>query len=62
MNYQAPSHLNPLVDPRLDLVLAKALQPDPKNRYQSALDFQRDLDRVLHEPPVVVEKAPIPSI
>lgn len=35
--------LNPNVQPELEVILKKALAPNAKNRYQTALEFQNDL-------------------
>ncbi len=40
---QSVRNLNPDVQPELDAILKKALAPNPKNRYQTALEFQNDL-------------------
>jgi serine/threonine-protein kinase len=39
--------LNPRVSPGLESVLARALSGDPKQRYQSARDLGRDLNKIL---------------
>jgi serine/threonine protein kinase len=40
------AHLNPLVPPRLETVIATALEKDPELRYQHASDFQAELRRI----------------
>ena len=42
-----PSQLNPDVPPRLDAVVMRALSKNPANRYQTALEFSEDLQRVI---------------
>ena len=42
-----PSLLNHEVSPGLDAVVMKALAKNPDNRYQSALEMQQDLERLL---------------
>ncbi len=41
-----PSKFSPAVSPELDQVVLKALQRDPKNRYQTAREFAVALERV----------------
>ncbi|HEX6130125.1 MAG TPA: Stk1 family PASTA domain-containing Ser/Thr kinase, partial [Actinomycetota bacterium] len=41
-----PSALNPEVPPALDAVVMKALSKNPANRYQTAVAFREDLERV----------------
>ncbi len=43
----APSELNPEVPPDVDRIVLKALDPDPESRYQSAADFEHDLEEAL---------------
>ncbi|HKI65439.1 MAG TPA: serine/threonine-protein kinase [Burkholderiales bacterium] len=38
-----PSDLNPALPPMFDLIVARALEKDPEQRYQSAADFAADL-------------------
>ena len=42
-----PSQINPDVPPRLDAVVMRALSKNPANRYQTALEFSEDLQRVI---------------
>jgi eukaryotic-like serine/threonine-protein kinase len=42
-----PSQLNADVPPRLDAVVMRALSKNPANRYQTALEFSEDLQRVI---------------
>ena len=42
-----PSHLNPLVPPVVDLIVAKALEKDPAARYADAAEMASDLRRAL---------------
>jgi serine/threonine-protein kinase len=43
----------PGIDADLAAIVARALQKDPANRYQSAVDMQRDVERVLATHPLV---------
>jgi len=43
----APSELNPDVPPDVDRIVLQALDPDPDSRYQSAADFEHDLEEAL---------------
>jgi len=45
----APVKINPQVPTRLEEILSKALEKDPKLRYQSASDFKVDLQRLKRE-------------
>ncbi len=38
------------IDPRYDNIITKALQPDPEDRYQTAEEFQDELEEILREP------------
>ena len=40
-----PRSLNPSIDPDLELIVLKALRPDPSERYRSAAAFKDDLER-----------------
>jgi serine/threonine protein kinase/formylglycine-generating enzyme required for sulfatase activity len=42
----APSRLQPLLSPGVDAVLLKALEPDRRHRYRTALEFRDDWRRV----------------
>ena len=44
----APSHFNPDIPFELEEIVLKALQKDPKLRYQTAHDFHKDLSRFLN--------------
>lgn len=44
------SELNPAVPPAMERVVAKAMEKQPENRYQSALEMAQDLQRALQEP------------
>jgi eukaryotic-like serine/threonine-protein kinase len=44
-----PIQLNPQLPPRLETILDKALEKDPKLRYQAASDFRVDLQRLKRE-------------
>ena len=48
----APSSLNPDLPPMLDLIVARALEKDPEQRYQGAADFAADLRACLDQPGV----------
>jgi serine/threonine protein kinase/tetratricopeptide (TPR) repeat protein len=41
-----PARLNPILPPQLDAIIQKALEKDPKLRYQSAADLRADLERL----------------
>ncbi len=45
--FEMPSQIVPGLDPRLDAIVAKAMQPDRERRYASALEMRRDLDQVV---------------
>lgn len=45
----APVKINPQLPPRLEEILNKALEKDPKLRYQNASDFRVDLQRLQRE-------------
>jgi len=45
----SPSRLNPHVSPGLEAVIHKALEKDPKLRYESAAEMRRDLNRLQSE-------------
>ena len=42
-----PSSVTPDVDPELERLVMRALEPDKEKRYQTALEMQMDLDRFL---------------
>jgi TonB family protein len=44
---EAPSVKNPDIDPEIDRIVFQALTADREQRYQSALELQRDLERVM---------------
>ncbi len=46
---EVPSQLNDEVPPEVDAIVAKGLQRDPDQRYQSAGEMARDLDAVLYQ-------------
>jgi len=47
-----PSRLNPDVSPQLDAVIMRTLAKNPANRYESAEEFRRDLERARRGDPV----------
>jgi serine/threonine protein kinase len=55
-----PRALNPDVPVSLERVCLKAMAKPPEDRYQTAVDFQRDLERVRVGEPVTVA-GPLPS-
>lgn len=48
--FRPPADGAPEVDPRYNDIVMRALQPDPEDRYDSADDFQDDMDHILREP------------
>ena len=54
-----PSKLNPAVSPKLEAVILKALQKDPKLRYQSARQMLADLEELDSRVRVGTRKLPI---
>ena len=53
--FQLPSGVRPEIDPRLDAIVDKAMQPDREQRYASATELKADLERVMQSgahPPV----------
>jgi serine/threonine protein kinase len=46
---EAPSHWNPAVPPRLEEIILKALEKDPRFRYQFAAEIRTDLQRLKRE-------------
>jgi tRNA A-37 threonylcarbamoyl transferase component Bud32 len=55
---EPPSAHNPQVDPELDAVVLTALAKDPARRYQSAVELQDALERVLARKAVAAGPAP----
>ena len=58
--FQLPSGVRPEIDPRLDAIVDKAMQPDREQRYASATELKADLERVMQSgahPPVRDEPA-----
>jgi TonB family protein len=45
----APSTVNPDIEPEMDRIVLKALQPEREERYQSARSLQRDVEAVMRE-------------
>jgi serine/threonine-protein kinase len=48
-----PSRLEPGISSDLEAVVLKAMAKNPANRYQSAEEFRRDLERARHGAPVI---------
>ncbi len=46
---EPPSARNPEIPPEVDAIVMKALAPDREERYQSARDFQKDLEKVMRK-------------
>jgi serine/threonine-protein kinase len=57
----APSTLDSLIPKEIDTVVLHALAKSPDDRYQSAEDFQSDVERVLQGLPTVASTAPKPK-
>jgi eukaryotic-like serine/threonine-protein kinase len=55
---EPPSARNPQVDPELDAVVLTALAKDPAHRYQSAVELEDALERVLAREAVAAGPAP----
>lgn len=49
--------LNPRVPRDLETIIAKAIDPDPTRRYQTALEFAEDLERLLGFQPIHARRA-----
>jgi serine/threonine-protein kinase len=54
----APSGFNRRISPALDAIVLKALDKDPKRRYQSAAELRVDLERLGAPPPLRVASRP----
>tara|TARA_R110002096_G_scaffold4501_25_gene21213 strand:+ start:12335 stop:14107 length:1773 start_codon:yes stop_codon:yes gene_type:complete len=48
--FRGPADGAPDIDPRYNDIVLQALQPDPEDRYQSAEDFQEDMEHILRNP------------
>ncbi len=48
--------LNPAVSPAVESMILKLLAPDPKDRYQSAAEFQTDVERHLNNKPLAIAR------
>ncbi len=59
--YKFPSELEPTTDPRLDDIVSKALEPDPKNRYSSAQEVRNAINTVISQPISRVTKGAVGS-
>jgi serine/threonine-protein kinase len=57
----APSILDSLIPKEIDTVVLHALAKSPDDRYQSAEEFQSDVERVLQGLPTVASTAPKPK-
>ncbi len=63
-----PREINPDIDPALEAIILKAMQKDPKDRYQTANDMKKDLDAYIAGAPapaaatVVMPNNGIPTI
>ncbi len=53
--FKSPSELDPTIDPRLDEIVSKAMQPHPDDRYSSASVVRADLDVIFSQPFAKVE-------
>lgn len=61
-----PSSVNADVPPELDAIVMKALAKNPENRYQSAVEFEQDLQRFLagqqvHATPLMADDTQVAS-
>jgi len=61
--FEAPSHLNPAVDPRLDAVITRALKPDPNARFATAAEMAAALapSAGATPPPAEPRATPLPA-
>ena len=50
------------VDPRFDVIIAKAMQPDRDSRYQTSMEIRKDLSAILTTPRVKETSAPAPGV
>ncbi len=53
--FKSPSEVDPEIDPRLDEIVSRALQPYPEDRYPAAAAVRADLDRIFTQPFAKVE-------
>ena len=58
----APVRLNPVVPPKLEEIISKALEKDRKLRYQSAADIQTDLQRLRRDSQPIRQAAEAPPV
>ena len=49
--------LNSKVPPYVEKIINKACEKNPSNRYKSALDMRKDIDRILRDPSLINKKS-----
>lgn len=57
-----PRTLNPSIDPDLELIVLKALRPDPSERYRTAAAFKDDLERYRKGEPIRAKEVSLPEL
>lgn len=57
-----PRSLNPELSDRVEAVLLRVLEKDPKHRYASTIEFMQDLERALKAPPTPITTAKLPPL
>lgn len=54
-NFKLPSEMRPELDVRLDVLVQHAMEPDPLERYPSAVSFREDIDQIVSQPIELIE-------
>jgi serine/threonine-protein kinase len=57
-DFKRPTQVNPGVSRALEAICLKAMAPDPKQRYSTAIELAEDVDRYMADVPVAVYKEP----